>query len=113
MSTENDFVNHVLDLLETFGNVTARKMFGGYGIFRDGIMFGLVSEDTLYLKTDQQNRPDFEARDLPPFHYSREDRKVALSYYRVPAEAVEDAGTLSRWAEEAYAAAVRSAGGEF
>lgn len=113
MNTDNDFVNHVLDLLDTFGSVTARKMFGGYGIFRDGIMFGLVSGDTLYSKTDQQNRPDFEARDLPQFQYSREDREVALSYYRVPAEAVENADVLSHWAEAAYAAAVRSAGGEF
>jgi len=113
MNTDNDFVNHVLDLLGAFGNVTARKMFSGYGIFRDGIMFGLVSDDTLYLKTDQVNRPDFEAQDPQPFRYHRKDQLIAMSYYRVPPEAVENADALFRWAEAAFAAAIRSAGGDF
>lgn len=113
MNIENDFVNHVLDLLESFGNIAARKMFGGYGLFKNGIMFGLVSDDTLYFKTDQMNRPDFEEQNLPPFSYNREEQKIALSYYQVPPEAVENKEALLHWAENAYQAAVRSAGGDF
>ena len=69
MDAERDFVDYLLELLVDFPDVTAKRMFGGYGIFRDGLMFGLVADSSLYLKVDAQNKPDFEALGLAPFSY--------------------------------------------
>jgi len=109
MPSEAAFVAHLLDLLEPPGEVSARRMFGGYGIFRDGLMFGLVADGELYLKTDVENRPDFEARDLGPFCFESKDGKVTtMSYHPCPDEALDSPHAMRPWAESAHAAAQRS-----
>ena len=60
----SEFVTHVVDMLEPLGPVSARRMFGGYGIFLDGMMFALVADDTLYLKVDDESRSEFAAAGL-------------------------------------------------
>ena len=67
----SEFVDHLADLFEAFGPVTVRRMFGGHGVFRDGLMFALVVDDALYLKADEQNRAMFESCGLPRFDYAR------------------------------------------
>ena len=84
-------------------------MFGGHGIFRDGLMFAIVADETLYLKVDAGNLNDFTARGLEPFTYRRQNKPTALSYYRAPAECLEDAEAMIRWADKAFAAALRAA----
>ncbi len=106
MSTE--FINYLLELLEPFGNVSAKKMFGGHGIFKDGLMFGLVDDETLYLKADDGNRADFEARGLERFVYYKKDKPTYMTYYEAPEEALDNSGDMLTWAEKAFAAAVRS-----
>ncbi len=109
---QNEFIEHLLDLFESCGPVRAKAMFGGFGLYRDDRMFGLVAEDVLYLKADDQSRQDFEARGLQPFTYVRQGRRLAMSYYEAPPEAVDDAEVLCRWAEKAYDVALRSAQGK-
>jgi len=72
-------------------------------------MFGLVIEDTFYLKADETNRPDFEARGLKAFSSFRQGSVFSLPYYEVPQTATDNSETLCRWAEKAYNASVRSA----
>lgn len=109
MSSEAAFVAHLLDLLEPLGGVTAKRMFGGYGIFRDGRMFGLVADGELFLKTDAENRGNFEARDLAAFQYEMKDGSVSvMSYHRCPEEALDSPHAMRPWAESAIAAAKRS-----
>ena len=67
MAKENEFVNYILELLELFEGTTTKAMFGGYGIFKDGIMFGLVADDTLYFKVDEFNKFEFERLELDHF----------------------------------------------
>lgn len=111
MPKPNEFVAYLLELLAPLGGVSAKSMFGGYGIYRDGLMFGLVAEDMLYLKTDAGNRPGFEARGLPPFTYERKNKPaIVMSYHRAPEESLEESDALCQWAREACAAALRSAG---
>jgi DNA transformation protein len=110
MAKENEFVAHLVELLECLGPVRAKAMFGGFGIYLKGLMFGLVSDDTLYFKVDEKNRPDYEERDLGPFTYRRGDKEFAMSYHRAPGEAIDDAQELCAWAKNAYGAAVRVAG---
>lgn len=108
MSISTEFMDHILDLLQSFGAVEAKRMFGGYGLFRSGLMFALVSDDILYFKVDAQNRSAFETRGLKCFSYKRQGKPVALSYYEAPANALEDKNEMRLWAEAAYAAALRA-----
>ena len=61
MTISREYLQHVLEMLEPLGGIRSRRMFGGAGIYRDGTMFGLIADDELYLRTDDINRPDFEA----------------------------------------------------
>ncbi len=103
-------MEYLLELLEPFGEVSARRMFGGYGLYHDDVMFALVASDTLYLKTDDANRSQFEDRGLEPFRYQRKgDRVAVMSYYAAPAEALDDGEALCAWARNALDAALRAA----
>jgi DNA transformation protein len=94
VAAQSEFVDYLVELLEPLGSIHAKPMFGGFGIFRHDLMFGLVSEDTLYLKVDDNNRPDFEVRGLAPFTYRHKDKQVAMSYYQAPNEIMDDAEEL-------------------
>ena len=107
MSSDSDFVAHVLELLEGFGEVNAKRMFGGQGIFREGLMFALVADCELYFKVDDENRETFEAAGLTPFRYQRRGEEVSLSYYHCPEQAFRDRPTMRKWAELGWMAAVR------
>lgn len=104
-----EFRDHLLDLLAPLGPVTARRMFGGGGLFLDGAMFALVVDDILYFKTDDKNRPAFKAAGAGPFTYERAGKSVALGYFQAPEDLMEDGEELVRWAREAWAAARRVA----
>jgi len=106
---QNEFVEYLLELFESFGDVQAKAMFGGFGIYRRGLMFAIVDQDTLYLRVDDENRPDFESRGLKPFTYKRQGKEVPLSYYQVPYEAIDDADKLCKLAQKAFNAALRAA----
>ena len=106
MARYSEFVSYVLELLEPMGGVIAKRMFGGYGIFRDGLMFGLVADNMLYFKVDDQNRKDYEDQGLEPFSYDRKGKQMTMSYYRAPEEALEDGETMIIWAEKSFSAAL-------
>ena len=103
----SEFVAHLEELFREFGPVHTRRMFGAYGVYHRGVMFALVSDDTLYLKTDARTAPRFLARGAPPFRYRRQGRLVALSYHMIPEDLLDDPPALARWAREAYAIASR------
>ena len=106
MSRKNEFLEHLLDLLRDFGPVTARGMFGGYGIYKQGRMFAIVIDDTLFFKADERTKKDFESKGLSPFTYRRKNREISLSYYQAPEEALEDRVVMRHSAEKAYAASL-------
>lgn len=107
--SHSEFANFICEQLAMIGPVTARPMFGGYGLFLDGLMFGLISNDVLYLKTDKINRPNFESLALEPFSYRKGDKLIRMSYSLAPEETLENTAMLCQWANEAYGAAIRSA----
>ena len=99
----------VLDQLEELGDVVPRSMFGGVGLYRRGLFFGILAGDVLYLKADDVTRPEFEAAGSKPFKpYS--NRSGTMSYYSVPAGVLESALELARWGRLAIAAASRPSG---
>jgi DNA transformation protein len=104
------YVSMCLDVLgEALGRVSARSMFGGWGMYREGRMFGLIAEDTLYLKVDEKNRAMFQAEGLGPFVYEGKNKPVSMSYHQVPPEALDDPAAMRPWALSAYEAALRAA----
>ncbi|MGH1366242.1 MAG: TfoX/Sxy family protein [Calditrichia bacterium] len=107
MPKSNEFVDYLLDLLEPFGAVSAKSMFGGYGIYRDELMFGLVADDTLYLKVDKQSIPTFEAAGSEPFVYVKNGKPMQMSYWTSPPETLENRDDMLQWAELAWNAALR------
>ena len=108
MPLNPDYAAFIEDLLVPFGSVTVKRMFGGGGVYHDGVMFALIAEDTLYLKGDGETAGDFEAEGSRPFVYQGKNRQVNMSYWQLPERLYEDADELAEWASRAYAAALRA-----
>lgn len=103
----NEFVEHVLEMLEGAGDIRAKRMFGGYGIYRDDLIFGLVVDDVLYLKTDEQSVGLFAERGQSPFVYVKKGEPTKTSYYSAPEEMFDDPEDAERWLRIACDAAIR------
>ena len=106
---EKAFVTYVVELMQSIGPVSAKRMFGGYGIFLDGLMFGLIADSVLYLKVDEDTENEFKAKGLEAFTYTKKGNEFKMSYYQAPDEALEDAEEMSSWANKAYGAALKAA----
>ncbi len=102
MSVSDEFLVYVLDQLSAWGNVSARRMFGGAGLYRGGTMFGLVADDVAYLKVDDSNRDDFVRAGCSPFT-PFPDKPMTMPYYEIPAEVLEQPEELVRWAKRSLA----------
>lgn len=90
MARQSEFVTYLLEQLAPLGEVRARSMFGGFGIYLGERMFALVAEDALYLKVDEVNRAEFETRGLEPFRYEMRGERKQMNYWQPPAEAMDD-----------------------
>ncbi len=93
------FVDSLLDLLIPLGEVTARRMFGGHGIYKDDTMFGLVADDRFYIKTDDENKDAFITQGCEPFVFGvRNDKPIVSKYYEPPESAFIKAQKMKPWA---------------
>ena len=104
----SEYVEFLKEVFEQFGPIHPRRMFGGYGLFHKGLMFGLVADDVLYLKADETLSAFFEERELEPFQYEKHGKTFKLSYYTAPEEIFEDPAEAKGWALRSYEAAVRA-----
>ncbi|HQR21171.1 MAG TPA: TfoX/Sxy family protein [Burkholderiaceae bacterium] len=104
----NEFVDHVLELMEPWAPVRARRMFGGLGLYREARMFALVFDDTLYLKVAPDTRDRFAAAGCTPFFYRSGGRNIEMSYWRAPDACIDDPAAMSTWCALAWEAAWRS-----
>jgi DNA transformation protein len=115
MAHSNEFIEYLLELLQGVGAVKARAMFGGYGLYfydalrQESFMFALVADETLYFKTDENSRSEFEERGLKAFTYERNGKPLSMSYNEAPGEALDDPDEMTEWANKAIHAARRSA----
>ena len=109
MAISEGYLEFALDQLRSFGNVTAKKMFGGAGLYFEGVMFGLIADDVLYLKVDDSNRADYVAEGMGPFRPLSEKKSQVMSYYEVPLEVLESEEALRQWAAKALTATFSSA----
>ena len=104
----DEFIDYVMELLGPFGTVRPRRMFGGDGVYLDGLMFALVFDDALYLKADEMNRIEYEQAGCEIFAYTRKGKRATLNFFRAPEEAMESPQLMLPWARSAYAAALRA-----
>ena len=104
-----DFIAHVQELMRGAGLVSARSMFGGHGIYVDGMIVGIVVADVLYLKTDETTRPAFVERGLGPFRYRTKKGVIeGTGDYQPPDDALESAPAMREWLRLAQGAALRA-----
>jgi DNA transformation protein len=110
MVASNDFAEFLRDQLAPLGRITVRRMFGKTGVFCDGFMFGMVRDNTLYFRVDDDNRADFkEAESFPPLNYEKKGGTIELSFWRAPERLFDEPDELVTWARAALAAARRVA----
>jgi DNA transformation protein len=100
-----DYLQYVLDQLTQLGGVSSRRMFGGAGLYCDEFFFGLIADDTLYLRVDDSNRKDYAARGAAAFRPYADRPEVSMSYFEAPAEVLDDARQLIEWARRSVAVA--------
>jgi DNA transformation protein and related proteins len=109
MPARDALVEHCLELLAPLGAASAQRMFGGHGLRIDGVFMALVANQCLYLKVDDQTRPQFAAAGCEPFNYTGKGKPITLSYWTVPAPALDSPEQMRPWARLALEAALRAA----
>ena len=110
MVASETFADFLREQLAPLGGVSLRRMFGKTGVFCDGVMLAMVSENTLYFRVDDQNRATFkEAEAFPPLNYAKKGQTIDLAFWRVPERLFDEPDELMAWARAALAAAHRVA----
>lgn len=112
MQVDSEFVGFVLERMAPIGEVRARAMFGGFGIFQRDIIFAIVVDDRLYFKADGTTRRRFSELGLAPFTYAARGKTIVMQYYEAPPEVFESAAAMSVWARRSIAAALRTRAGK-
>ncbi|MEO8668921.1 MAG: TfoX/Sxy family protein [Bauldia sp.] len=97
------------ELFASIEGTTVRRMFGGLGVFRQGLMYALVADDVLYLKGDAGTQAAFEREDCPQWIYDGKQRPVAMPYWRLPERLYDEPDEFREWALAAFAVAERTA----
>ena len=110
MVASDSFAEFLREQLAPLGHISLRRMFGKTGVFCDGLMFGIVADNTLYFRIDDGNRAVFkEAEAYPPLNYEKKGETIDLSFWRAPERLFDEPDELVVWAREALAAARRVA----
>ncbi len=110
MVASDSFAEFLKEQLAPLGHVTMRRMFGKTGVFCDGVMLGMVTDNTLYFRVDEHNRAVFaEAASFPPLNYRKKGDLIDLSFWRAPERLFDEPDEFVAWAEAALAAARRVA----
>lgn len=109
MAASAEFIAFLKEQMSGFGPVAHRRMFGGAGLYRDGMIFALVVDDILYLKSDTENCARFESENLAPFTYQTQaGERAVMSYCRAPERALDDRDDMTEWCRIAWGAALRA-----
>ncbi len=110
MVASDSFAEFLREQLAPLGRITMRRMFGKTGVFCDGFMLGMVRDNTLYFRVDDDNRAAFkEAESFPPLDYEKKGGTIDLAFWRAPERLFDEPDELVTWARLALAAARRVA----
>lgn len=101
MTTSASYLEYVLtDLFANDPAIKAKPMFGGYGLYFDGRIFGIIAGDELYFKADNSNVAHYVSHSSTQFSYDKNGRNYKMSYWQVPPEIMENTHLLMKWAKE-------------
>jgi len=100
MAVNKEYAQFIHDQLSEFGDVEFKSMFGGIGIFKDGLMFAKIGGDTFRLKVAESNQKQFEERGMKPYH--SEKKKKSMPYWEVPQDILEDKTELAKWSHQSF-----------
>ena len=103
----DDDLDYLRELFSAFAPVTFRAMFGGHGVYRDGVILAIVADEAPYLKVDDVSRPAFEAAGCAPFMHEARGKRIPMCYWSVPAEAMDSPQDFLPWARLGWEAALR------
>jgi DNA transformation protein and related proteins len=104
------FAEFLREQLAPLGRVTIWRMFGKTGVFCDGLMFGMVTDNMLRFRVDDGNRIAFKEAELfPPLNYEKQGSTIDLSFWRAPERLFDEPDELVVWARIAQEAASRVA----
>ena len=110
MGASDGFAEFLCDQLTPLGHITLRRMFGKTGVFCDGFMLGMIRDNTLYFRVDDNNRASFkEPESFPPLNYEKKGGTIDLSFWRAPERLFDEPDELIAWARAALGAARRVA----
>ena len=99
LKPDDSFLYFVLDQLAGMSNVSCRAMFGGFGLYRDELFFGIIHNGRLYFKTNENTRTVYIQQGMKPFQPNRS--QTLKNYYEVPPEIIDDPEYLVGWAKNA------------
>lgn len=110
MALQPEFVVYLEDLFSVVPGTTVKKMFGGVGVFRHGLMYGLaLSDGRISLKADDETVADFTAEGCEEWQYQRKNGKMAtMGYWYIPERLADDGEALLDWSMKAFDVAVRA-----
>src|SRR5215468_4471727 len=110
MVASDSFAEFLREQLAPLGRITMRRMFGKTGVFCDGLMLGMVRDNTLYFRVDDENRATFkEAESFPPLNYEKKGGTIDLAFWRAPERLFDEPEEFVTWARAALSAAQRVA----
>jgi len=109
LPVSSDYLAYVLEQLAGLAGLSARRMFGGVGLYCEELFFGLIDNDTLYLRVNDDNRADYTARGMSAFRPYADRPELSMSYYEAPADVLEDPAQLVSWARRSVAVAMAAA----
>jgi len=95
-------INYILEILEQHGDFTSRSMFGGYGIYKNKVIFAIIADDELYFKVDHSNQQQYIDHYSKPFVYEKNGKSYSMSYWKLPVEILEDENQLPIWIDQSY-----------
>lgn len=96
------YCEYIIDLLSPYGEIKVKPMFGGYGVYKDGIIVAIIADDELYFKVDHTNQQQYENYNSEAFSYKNKNKIVKMSYWKLPLEIIENEEELSVWLDQSY-----------
>ena len=108
MATSKDYLEYILDVLSLCDNITAKRLFGGYGLYQNGIIFAIIVENELYFKVDESNINLYQNLNSEPLTFHAKRKAITMSYWKVPDEIIENKELLVTHLELAVLASAKT-----